>query len=148
MAKPSITFTMESHKEEYEAALDEVAEVVLTKWGMEAESAAKKLAPVDTGLLRNSITWALAGSEPNTKTYTDKEKKQSGRYKGQAPADKGGNPRSVHVGTNVKYAPYQEFGDYKHAHGQSPFLKPAIEKSRGKFRDILEAELKNAMRND
>ena len=46
-----------------------------------AEGYAKRLCPVDTGRLRNSITHAL---------------------------DSGG--RAVYVGTNVEYAPYVELG--------------------------------------
>ena len=138
-------FDFKSNLQSYQAALDEVAEKVLTMWGMQAESAAKQLAPVDTGLLRNSITWALAGGEADTKAYSDNSESMRGSYRGQAPADKGSRPRSVHIGTNVKYAPYQEFGNYAHAHGQSPFLKPAIENNRSYFKSILENELKNAM---
>ena len=49
--------------------------------GLVAEGYAKKLAPVDTGNLRNSITHDLDDGEP-----------------------------AVYIGTNVEYAPYQELG--------------------------------------
>ena len=61
----------------------------LTMCGMVIERAAKGLATVDTGLLRNSITWALAGKKPTAETYrADKQKNgviQTGKYSGAAP---------------------------------------------------------------
>lgn len=49
--------------------------------GLVAEGYAKKLAPVDTGNLRNSITHEVEDGEP-----------------------------AAYIGTNVEYAPYQELG--------------------------------------
>ena len=49
--------------------------------GLTAERFAKKLAPYDTGNLRNSITHEVDDGEP-----------------------------AVYIGTNVEYAPYQELG--------------------------------------
>ena len=49
--------------------------------GLVAEGYAKKLAPVDTGNLRNSITHTVDDGEP-----------------------------AAYIGTNVEYAPYQELG--------------------------------------
>ena len=53
----------------------------LEKCGLTAEGYAKKLAPVDTGNLRNSITHTVDEEEP-----------------------------AAYIGTNVEYAPYQELG--------------------------------------
>lgn len=157
MAKTITNVTIESNKGEYTKALEEVAEKVLTMWGMQAESAAKKLCPVDTGLLRNSITWAIAGEAPHTSTYKSNSTHKSteatrragtagkkvevreGSYSGQAQADKGG-PRHVYIGSNVEYAPYQELGTAKME--AQPFLAPAIEQNMDYFRNILETELK------
>lgn len=140
MAKDDIEVTVHSNRKEYEAALEEIAEKVLTMWGMQAESAAKLLSPVDTGLLRNSITWALAGHGANTPSYKADSGGESGSYSGQAQADKGG-PRHVYIGSNVEYAPYQELGTSKMK--AQPFLGPAIEQNRDYFQNILETELKN-----
>ena len=41
----------------------------LTAIGLMAEKYAKKNCPVDTGLLRNSITYAIAGYEAHVKQY-------------------------------------------------------------------------------
>ena len=53
----------------------------MEKCGLTAERFAKKLAPYDTGNLRNSITHEVDDGEP-----------------------------AVYIGTNVEYAPYQELG--------------------------------------
>ena len=140
----NINVKVGSNVKEVKKALNEVAEKVLTMWGMQAESAVKELCPVDTGLLRNSITWAIAGKGADTTTYEAGGK--SGSYSGQAQEDKGG-PRHVYVGTNVEYAIEQELGSYKHEHGQSPYLRPGIEGNKEYFRTILETELKNALQS-
>lgn len=133
-----------NNKAEYEKALDLVAERVLTMWGMQAESAAKKLCPVDTGLLRNSITYALAGQTVAEPYYKSNSGETSGHYTDQAPADKGAL-RHVYVGSNVEYAPYQELGTARMR--AQPFLRPAIEQNKEYFRDILESELKKVLPN-
>lgn len=138
----NVTFT--SNKEEYEKALDLVAEKVLTMWGMQAESAAKRLCPVDTGLLRNSITYAVAGEGVANPTYRSNTGDKSGSYQGEAQADNGG-ARHVYIGSNVEYAPYQELGTAKMT--AQPYLRPAIEQNRAYFEQILESELKNVLQS-
>ena len=140
MAKIDVSVT--SNSKEFKNELNEVAEKVLTMWGMQAESAAKENCPVDTGLLRNSITYAIAGGGANTSNYKADKGDASGSYSGQAQEDKGG-PRHVYIGTNVEYAEEQELGSFNHKVGQSPFLRPAIEENIDYFREILEGELKN-----
>lgn len=145
MAKKEIDVTFHSNKKEYEEALEEVAEKVLTMWGMEAETAAKKRAPVDTGLLRNSISWAVAGESVHTPNYKASQGNGQGSYSGKAPDDPGG-ARHVYIGSNVEYAMAQENGNFKD--GPHAFLRPAIDENREHFKNILETELKNAMNND
>ena len=70
-----------------------------TAFAIEAE--AKTLAPVDTGLLRNSIQTNIEA------------------------------PTKATIGTNVEYAPYQEFGT-RHQKGKA-FLTPAADKAKKKF---------------
>lgn len=108
----------------------------LTMCGMVVERAAKQLATVDTGLLRNSITWALAGKKPAVQSYkADKPKNgviQTGEYSGTAPDD----GLSVYVGTNVEYAPYVELGTSKQE--AQPYLKPAAADSKNALRQCFE----------
>lgn len=47
---------------------------------------------------------------------------------------------TAYVGTNVEYAPYQEFGTSRQS-GKA-FLAPAIEDHIPQYRDIIEEELK------
>ena len=109
----------------------------LEKCGLVAEGYAKKLCPVDTGNLRNSITHVIDEDEP-----------------------------AAYIGTNNEYAPYVELGTGKYAeggggrptpwvyqdakgnwhytHGQKPqpYLKPAVADHAQQYRKILESELK------
>ena len=62
-------------------AMQQATVRALEKCGLTAEGYAKKLAPVDTGNLRNSITHEVDDGES-----------------------------AVYIGTNVEYAPYQELG--------------------------------------
>lgn len=99
-----------------ENAIDQAMARALEKIGLVAEGYAKKLCPVDTGRLRNSITHAID-------TGTD----------------------SVAIGTNVEYGPVIEFGTSKRdaANGGRGFLRPAAEDHAEKYRKILESELRN-----
>lgn len=104
----------------------------LTMCGLVVEKFAKQLAPADTGLLRNSITWALAGKKPATKSYKANKPKngviQTGEYSGTAPND---DELSVFVGTNVEYSPHVELGTSRQE--AQPFLKPAAADSKSEL---------------
>ncbi len=101
--------------------------------------------PVDTGLLRNSITFALGGEPPEITSYqsndTDKNGKQIERTEGQytenAPKDDD-NEVTVYVGTNVQYAPYQELGAPSINLDPHPFLRPAMENYTEEIEQIIE----------
>ena len=104
--------------------------------GLVAEGYAKKLAPVDTGNLRNSITHTVDEEEP-----------------------------AAYIGSNVEYASYvclgtgkyvsggrptpwvyqDEKGNWHRTHGQKaqPYLKPAVADHANEYRKIIEKELKN-----
>lgn len=104
------------------------------------EGHAKELCPVDTGLLRNSITFALGGESPAITDYAsdsrgDGKQVTEGHYDGTAPADDAGEI-TVYVGTNVQYAPYQELGTIKM--DARPFLRPAVENSKDEVEQIIE----------
>ena len=110
----------------------------LEKCGLVGEGYAKKLCPVDTGNLRNSITHAVDEAEP-----------------------------AAYIGTNSEYGPYVELGTgiyaeggggrptpwvyqdakgnwhYTHGNKAQPFLKPAVADHAAQYRQILEDELKN-----
>lgn len=119
-------------KEETQAAVLRALE----KCGLTAEGYAKKLCPVDTGNLRNSITHAVDESEPAAYIGTDSE---YGVY--------------VELGTGIYYDggrqtpwAYQDAkGNWHMTHGQraQPFLKPAVADYGDVYRGIIESEMKN-----
>lgn len=116
-------------------AMQQAVEKALEECGLVAEGYAKKLAPVDTGNLRNSISHKVDPEEP-----------------------------AVYIGTNNSYAAYQEFGTGIYTEGgrdtpwvyqdekgnwhwtrgnkAQPFLKPAVADHARQYRQIIEQELK------
>lgn len=118
------------------SAFHAAVEKALEECGLVAEGYAKKLAPVDTGNLRNSISHKVDPEEP-----------------------------AVYIGTNSSYAAYQEFGTgiytdggrdtpwvYQDEKGNwhwtrgnkaQPFLKPSVADHQKQYRQIIEQELKN-----
>ena len=76
-----MSVTIQDHSAEVSAEIKAALLRGLEKCGLVAEGYAKKLCPVDTGNLRNSITHEVDDGEP-----------------------------AAYIGTNVEYAPYQELG--------------------------------------
>ena len=131
----NVQFT-DNSKEVLEA-MQQAAVRALGKCGLTAEGYAKKLCPVDTGNLRNSITHKLDDGEP-----------------------------TVYIGSNAEYAAYIELGTgvyaetggrqtpwvYQDAKGNwhmtngqraQPYLKPALADHIAAYESIIEHELKN-----
>lgn len=118
------------------SAFHSAVEKALEECGLVAEGYAKKLAPVDTGNLRNSISHKVDPEEP-----------------------------AVYIGTNNSYAAYQEFGTGIYTEGgrdtpwvyqdekgnwhwtrgnpAKPYLKPAVADHARQYLQIIEQELKN-----
>lgn len=86
----------------------------LEEIGLVAEGYAKRLCPVDTGRLRNSITHSIDTSS-----------------------------MSAIIGTNVEYGPYVELGKNAANDGRG-FLRPAASDHSKKYRDIIKKHLENA----
>lgn len=133
----SVTFN--DYSDEVLEAFDEACERALERCGNQAEGYAKDLSPPpDTGRLRNSISHKVVDSEP-----------------------------AVYIGTNVKYAPYKEFGtghystigggtpkdkwaymgdDGKWHIGRpqkpTPFIKPAVADHAQTYKNIINDEMK------
>lgn len=96
-----------------EAAKRQALEII----GGKAEGYAKRLCPVDTGNLRNSITHQQM--DENTEV----------------------------IGTNVEYAPFVELGHVTSSGSKvaaKPFLRPAAENHTGEYRQILERVMRDA----
>lgn len=151
MASRIISIRVEDHTSDVLDACTAQIELALQAIGSEAAGYSEKLCPVDTGNLRNSITWAT--------------EKTSGGGESTPLA----NPEvgTVYIGSNVKYAPYVEFGTGKFAsngqgrqtpwafqdskgewhitHGMKPhhFLRDAMANHGDHYQAILEAALKS-----
>lgn len=126
---------MGEHNRKFEKAVEKALRLV----GGQAERAAKEMisemGAVDTGLLRNSITFALDGEAPNATEYQDDHGKQTGEYDGEVPSDHGHGTRTVYIGTNVYYAPYVEYGTRKMV--ARPFLSTSIQANIKEMQDLF-----------
>ena len=114
--------------------------------GMAAERHAKKritiARAVDTGRLRNSITYALAGEETHVKSYKANKggkDRETYTYDGTAEGEKGSG---VYIGTNVEYAVFVENG----ARGRTAvhFLQDAATGHTDQYKQLMEDSMKNA----
>ena len=72
------------------------------------EGDAKRMCPVDTGRLRSSLAHEI---------------------------EKKGNEVIGRIGTNVVYGVFQEYGSSTQS--GTPYLRPALEKNKGKIKQIL-----------
>lgn len=113
MAKVDVKIT--DHSKEYKSAMESAIYKALEMVGLECEKNAKKLCPVDTGRLRNSITHEVQSSE-----------------------------KAVIVGSNVEYAPYVELKERHHKNGEAHFLRNSALAYQSKYADIIQKVLKSS----
>ena len=124
----------------FRKAKDEAVERALIAIGMTAERHAKERCPVDTGRLRNSITYATK-TYSGVGSYTDK----NGASYSDASAKANPEDGTVCVGTNVEYAQTVETSDSMgHISGAAHFLRDAAASHGDEYKRIAEAQLKLA----
>ena len=138
---------IKNNKEEIEKLLKERSETALEYIGLQAEGYAKlelenKPRRIDTGLLRNSITYAVTGQAPHISTYHADNPNPDGsynigRYMGMLEDEP---DKAVYVGTNVEYAEYVHDGTMNMEANR--FLKKAAEKHKDEYKQIFEAVLR------
>ena len=108
---------------------DEAVARALMIIGGKAEGYVKALTPVDTGRLRNSIT------------YKTKKQKSSPQSPAKGSDGVRGTPTEaqVFIGTNVEYAPYVEYG----AQGRPArhMIKNGVGNHVDEYKNILKSEL-------
>ena len=112
-----MSVTCTSHVKEALSAEQAARNKALERIGGKAESYAKKLCPVDTGRLRNSITHQQF--DDNTEV----------------------------IGSNVSYAPFVELPHHSASGNPipgKPFLRPAAEGHTAEYKNIIESIMKNA----
>lgn len=149
MALGSHNIEFRDNTDEILKALEEAARRGLEAIGLAAEGHAKKALTdqkaVDTGRLRNSVTYAMAGELPHVKQYRGykraqgEEKRAIYEYKQPAPGDK---DDGVYIGTNVEYGAFVELGTSKSP--ARPFLRPAATEHTTEYKRLMEESMKNA----
>ena len=134
---------IEDHSDEYMKDVEGAIEKALTAIGIHLEGEAKEELSntpkrIDTGLLRNSITYALDGEAPAQTSYSADDGSASGSYSGSAPKD---DQRSVMVGTNVEYALYVHEGTVRM--DPNRFLKNAADRNRDQCAEYIKKAMEN-----
>ena len=108
-------------------ALESERKRALTESGIEVLGRATQLAPVDTGNLKNSLTYDLHHKENVFDVQSD----------------------AIEVGTAVHYAIHQEYGTKRM--GARPFLRPALDSSVSRilqfFKDAIERSIRSGGRD-
>lgn len=131
----SVNVNVTSHVKEVLDELDNAKDRALTTIGLRAERHAKGYCPVDTGRLRNSITFATSKSQGSA-NGSPGEPADPADYKMRGTPSKD----TVVLGTNVSYAPRIEMGGSKKA--PEGFLKPAVMNHMDEYRSIAKSVLK------
>lgn len=131
---------IKDNSDEYIQKLDAAIERGLMAIGLAAETNAKSDSemPVDTGRARNSITFAMAGGEANTKTYKTNDGKESYNYSGKMDGKKG---EFVAIGSNVEYFPFIENGSTRMR--ARHVLRRAATEHNAEYKKLLEDSIKN-----
>lgn len=102
-------------------AIDHALAEALDEIGQKVVNDAQQICPVDTGRLRNSISYKLGGggfSFPGMGASVGHE---------------------VTVGSDVEYAAYVELGTSRTP--AQPFLGPAARKNAGNYRDVIKKHM-------
>ena len=126
------------------SALEKGKRNALTAIGATAETHTKENITadklVDTGRLRNSITYAT-GDYSGIGTYTDNNKKKYSDAKAR------NTPKNdeVAIGTNVEYAAYTELGTEKIA--AHHYLKRAVTEHKDEYKKLAVEAIKTAINN-
>lgn len=140
---------IDDHSDEYMRDVESALESALEAIGIHIEGEAKEELENsprrhDTGLLRNSIAYAVDGEAPSISSYSaDNPSKyggktpDSGSYSGSAPKEASG--RSVIIGTNVEYALYVHEGTSRMSPNR--FLKNAVERNKDQIDRLIEQAL-------
>lgn len=126
------------HSPEFIEEMKRKVEAGMAALGETASARAADVAPVDTGRLKNSITYATK-DYMGQKTYMDDE----GHTWNDGEAKNSPEDNAVYIGTNVPYAEYQEYGTSKGITGKH-FLQYG---ANATFGDYAKTFLENALKS-
>lgn len=105
------------------------------------------LAPVDTGNLKGSLTWTVAGEVGGLNSPGGKSPKSTPK---RATPDQGVNRTdetdTAYLGTNVHYAPYLEYGTSRI--GAQPFLRRAVDEREKYTSEIMSKHYKKIIEQE
>lgn len=122
----------ENHSEEVKEALRAAKKRAAEIIGMKAETYMKLGCPVDTGRLRNSLTYATQERSGFQNSYSDNNGNAFFEYVGSVPED----DFNIYIGTNVEYAMPVE--------SRNHFIHSAAADHGDEYKSVIENELKNA----
>ena len=131
---PDIEITLTDNSEEIMAAFRSAAFRAMERCGLKAEDYATRLAPVDTGALRQSISHRA-----------DEKQAIIGTNKEYAPYVELGTGQHYSGGRPTPWAYQDEKGNWHRTSGQKPqpFLKPAVADHAQTYKNIIEDTMKN-----
>ena len=145
MADIEVDVDMKINTDAVLSEIESKTEKALMAVGLEAEGDAKieiesEPRRVDTGRLRNSITWATQSnhSEPANTSGDDANEVRS-----EDRCPNANEPNVVQIGTNVEYAVYVHEGT-KHS-DPNRFLRNAVEKNREKYKQIMDDVMRDKL---
>ena len=133
-----MSVTIQEHSADVSAEIKAALLRGLEKVGLVAEGYAKKLCPVDTGNLRNSITHMIDEQEPAAIIGTNNEYAAYVELGTGIYAEGGGGRPTPWVYQDAKCNWHYTRGNKAH-----PFLKPALADHTQTYKNIFEDELKN-----
>lgn len=107
-----LTIQIKSNKSEVEETVRRKLNQGLYGCGEAAEGFAKQNCPVDTGRLRNSITFEVDEAE-----------------------------NAVYIGTNVEYAPVVEYRDVNHKTGRAHYLRDALQDHQSTYQKLMDSAM-------
>lgn len=147
----SIDVTITDNSSEIMEALEENADRTLEMLGLQAAGyAALELESdprrIDTGLLRNSITYAIAGESPAKTSYQADRGDGEGRYQGKIP--RGFGEKAVYIGSNVEYAIYVHEGFHLPSGAKvdaNRFLRNAVTKHTDEYARMIEKGMRGQL---
>lgn len=135
--KTTVTFT--NNSKEVLTEFQRKIILALNAVGMLAEGYAKKDCPVDTGRLRNSITYATATTRSSGNDSAGAQATAEDMKTLRTPEE-----NAVYIGTNVVYAAKQEYGDsFKHTTGRAHFLRDAATTHGEEYKKEVEKIMKS-----
>lgn len=163
----SVDIHIEDHSGDILNALNQNIDKALEAVGLQAAGYAmlnleREPRRIDTGLLANSIAYAIAGNVPEVvkngeksgqeykSNSKDKHGKKiniiEGKYQGRIAKNEG--EHTVYIGSNVEYAEYVEYGATLPSGGimqPNHFLKDAVSEHKDEYKRLIETVLKGEL---